>query len=427
MDSRKTAAYIGLLMFFLILSLVLSNYSLALLSLPILSAVFLTSILQPRTPTGLTLQREIDPPFATTRISAQISITVANESEKTVRSIAVIDHLPPQAEIESGTNRIVVNLKPQEKVAFGYRLKPLPRGLYQVGGASAEVSDPLGLFSLKASLGDPSFLYVYPQLSEGQLRITPRRTAGWWGSTPSRKTGTGVEFYGLRDYQPGDELRDINWKATARLGKIVTNEFEAERASDTVLLIDAGRYSGTMSGEKSLLDYEAEAGLSIASFLIRTGNRVGMILHGKFRHWVYPSFGGRQYQKIREQLMLARPGDSQIPLSFLVSQLAPMILTPGSQVILIAHPFSLELSESVASLHSLGYRTSLLLIQPYMSGENASSAASTAARILLLGAMETVAELRQMCPTVTWQGDEALERALKRLSLWARRTMVFPD
>ncbi len=412
-------------MIFLILSLLSRNTSLAVLALPLLTIVFVTSLFPSREALSLSVERKIDPPMLGAITPVRVVLTITNRSKSSIRTLEISDHLSQGLKLFSGSNQTVTNLRAGGKFTLEYHVLPCSRGLYKIGPANVLSSDPLKLFVSTASLGEPNALYVYPEHHPVRIRVTPRKTGTWWGSTPSRRAGAGMEFYGIRDYQPGDELRSINWKATARLGRIVTSEYETERAADTVLLLDAGRLSGSLLGTKSILDYEAEAALAIASFLLSGGNRVGLIIHGRFRHWLYPGFGRTQYLKLRDQLMLTREGDSEIPLKFLASQLAPMILSPGSQIILIAHAFSSGLSEAIISLQSLGYRVTAILAQPYLREEGTITPANLAGRMVLMEAGEATDEVQRLCPTVNWRVDEPLDQTLRRLNLWVTRPDAF--
>ncbi len=371
------------------------------------------------------MNREVNPSILTSPGHVKVRLTVHNLSVSRLTGIEIEDTVPPKVIVASGSNKTVIELAGHAKFVLEYYVTPPSRGLYSIGPANIRFSDPLGMFPSEMTTETLDTITVYPETRSVRMRINPRRTGAWSGSTASRRAGAGMEFYGLRDYHPGDELRSVNWKATGRLSRIVTNEYEAERASDTVVLIDAGRLSGFLIDERSILDYEAEAALSLASFLLNAGNRVGLILHGEFRQWLYPGFGKKQYLKLRDQLMLAREGDSEIPLSFLVSQLAPMILARGCQVVVIAHPFTLNLPEALINLNSLGYQVATILVLPYREQEATETSTSLAGRMLMVEKEEIVSEAQQLCPTVIWQVNESLSHVLRRFDLWVTRPKPF--
>jgi uncharacterized protein (DUF58 family) len=421
----KAPSYIGLVMALLILTILSRDSSLAVLALPLLAIIFLASLIKPRDTPLLSVHRQIEPSTLTSITPVKVKLTISNASKNAVRGLEIEDQLPPSLKVVAGSNRSLMDLKANCSFELHYEIVPPSRGLYTIGPARTQLADPVKLFISEATIGEPDSFQVYPELLPVKVNIHPHKTGAWRGLAPSRRAGVGMEFHGVRDYQPGDEMRNINWKATARLARIVTNEYETERAIDSVLILDAARISGTIIGPKSILDYEADAALSLASFLLNAGNRVGLILHGHFRHWLYPGFGRRQYLKLREQLTLAQEGDSEIPLRFLVSQLAPMILSHGSQIILVGHLFSTGLPEAVTTLQSLDYQVTAVLVQPYRGKDETMTSASLAGRVALLETEESTSTVERLCPTAYWRVDESLDRALRRLNPWILRPEVF--
>jgi uncharacterized protein (DUF58 family) len=91
----------------------------------------------------------------------------------------------------------------------------------------------------------------------------------------------GREFESLREYQPGDEFRNICWTATARRGKHVTKLFQVERSQAVWLVMDAGRLMRARVGELSKLDLAVNAGLSLAQIALYSGDRVGLLVYGR--------------------------------------------------------------------------------------------------------------------------------------------------
>jgi uncharacterized protein (DUF58 family) len=96
-----------------------------------------------------------------------------------------------------------------------------------------------------------------------------------------RQRGVGREFESLREYQPGDEFRNICWTATARRGKHVTKLFQVERSQAVWLVMDAGRLMRARVGELSKLDLAVNAGLSLAQIALYSGDRVGLLVYGR--------------------------------------------------------------------------------------------------------------------------------------------------
>jgi uncharacterized protein (DUF58 family) len=96
-----------------------------------------------------------------------------------------------------------------------------------------------------------------------------------------RQRGVGREFESLREYQPGDEFRNICWTATARRGKHVTKLYQVERSQAVWLVMDAGRLLRARVGELSKLDLAVNAALSLAQIALYSGDRVGVLVYGR--------------------------------------------------------------------------------------------------------------------------------------------------
>ncbi len=120
---------------------------------------------------------------------------------------------------------------------------------------------------------------VYPDLSAveryGALHARNRLIEA--GLRRMRLRGIGSEFESVRDYAPGDAFRAIDWKATARRGKLMVTQREIERSQDVMILLDCGRLMTARVGEQRKLDYAVTVGLSLASIASLASDRVGVV------------------------------------------------------------------------------------------------------------------------------------------------------
>src|SRR5437899_1022835 len=123
-----------------------------------------------------------------------------------------------------------------------------------------------------------------------RARLGPRRTRPWFGQVPSRQIGAGTDFWGVREYVAGDEVRRINWKASARLDRLFTNEYEGERSGDVVIVVDARRESFVGTETDNPIEHGVRAALGIAEHVLASKNRVGLIVQREVIDWVPPAF-----------------------------------------------------------------------------------------------------------------------------------------
>jgi uncharacterized protein (DUF58 family) len=177
-------------------------------------------------------------------------------------------------------------------------LVPLKRGrqlLPAVAGASV---GPLGLARWHHRTGEPTELLVYPDLLTARrlaLRLRQGRAAPD-GRLRRGPLGLGTDFESIREYSPDDDIRQVNWSASARLGRPMSNQYRVEQDRDVVCLLDSGRLMGAPVARGTLLDAALDATTALALAADEFGDRVGAIaFDADVRRSVAPRrLGGRR-------------------------------------------------------------------------------------------------------------------------------------
>src|SRR6266571_4089649 len=161
----------------------------------------------------------------------------------------------------------------------------------------------LDLGAEDAVLPTDARLVVAPTMEDlRRTKLQPRRTHPWFGQVSSRQLGEGTDFWGVREYTAGDEVRRINWKASARLDRLYTNEYEGERSGDVVIVVDARRESFIGTETDNPIEHGVRAALGIAEHVLASKNRVGLIVQREVLDWVPPAFGRKQLYRILDHL-----------------------------------------------------------------------------------------------------------------------------
>lgn len=142
-----------------------------------------------------------------------------------------------------------------------------------------------------------------------------------------------MEFFGCREYRPGDEIRRINWKASARAGQLVVTEYEEERAADVAVVLDVREAAYRAENPLDLLDH-AVRGRRASSRGSSRGNRVGLLLYGAYLDWIYPGYGRRHGERLLRRLAAARPGRSEIFAE--LRRIPTQLLPSGSQIAVVS-------------------------------------------------------------------------------------------
>src|SRR5439155_1077752 len=204
-----------------------------------------------------------------------------------VRTSAVlVDVLPREFEIVQGTNHAVVSLERGGTMPLTYTVRSPVKGDFRIGPVRVRSLDPLALGAEDAVLPTDARLVVAPTMEDlRRTKLQPRRTRPWFGQVSSRQLGEGTDFWGVREYTAGDEVRRINWKASARLDRLYANEYEGERSGDVVIVVDARRESFIGTETDNPIEHGVRAALGIAEHVLASKNRVGLIVQREVLDW----------------------------------------------------------------------------------------------------------------------------------------------
>jgi uncharacterized protein (DUF58 family) len=213
-------------------------------------------------------------------------------------------------------DHVSADLRPDRRVLSGmfdgeglwyveYTVEPPHRGAYRFGPVDLRCWRPGGWLIRQVRIKADEAAAVYPDVLaikryELMLRRGMRIMAGLRRARPP---GATTAFAGLRDYLPGDEVRRINWKATARRDSPVVMEVEAERGQQAIIAIDCGRLMTAPAGLLSKLDHAINAALLLAWVAQSQGDKVGMLTFSDgVRRFVAPQRGPAQVAQLNKVL-----------------------------------------------------------------------------------------------------------------------------
>ncbi len=200
-------------------------------------------------------------------------------------------------------------LAPGEAIRCPYTLRPRRRGTRPIGEAIALLRTPIGLFQRRFAFADGA-LRVVPDTSSLLPReaLDPQRLLAALGVKPVRPRGTGMDFESLREYVPGDDVRHIDWRATARRGRTITRVYRHERDHPLLIAIDTSRLMGTRCGRGNTLDLAIESALALAYTALHHGDRVGLVLFDHaIRSYVPPRRSRRALGPLIEAVSEVQP------------------------------------------------------------------------------------------------------------------------
>jgi uncharacterized protein (DUF58 family) len=186
-----------------------------------------------------------------------------------------------------------VGLEPSEAdEALEGRLIARRRGRHPLARPVARRTGPLGLGRRDHAVLEEAELLVYPDLPAANriVEALRRRRFSAEGLRMRGPLGLGTEFESIRDYQPDDDIRVVNWAATARVGRPMSNQYRVEQDRDVVCVLDSGRLMGAPLGGGTRLDVAVDAVAAIAAVTDELGDRCGLVaFDAAIRHHVRPS------------------------------------------------------------------------------------------------------------------------------------------
>jgi uncharacterized protein (DUF58 family) len=412
-----------------ILGLTTLNGGILALIIPFLVFLGLSLYYGPEDP-QLKIRRTLSADRASHDTPVTVTLSVTNEGSR-LELVHIFDAPPPQLEVRQGETEMVTSLDAGETIEFQYILSG-KRGRYEFGSVRVQAADLLGLFQRQTLIEAPGLFefFIYPKvLRLGRIPIRPRQTKVYAGYIPARVGGSGVEFFNVRTYQPGDALRHINWRANARhRDTFFTNEFQQERVADVGIILDARQRSNVQLENRSLFEHTVEAAAALADSFLNDGNRVALLRYGDFLDWTVPGYGKLQRERILQALDRAQTGDSMV---FDQLQNLPTRLFPSKSQLVLVSPLTSDDVEPLTRLRARGYQ--LLVVSPDPIAFETSmlekgKLIEMAARIAQVERELLFRKLRQAgIQIINWRVDipldEAMVSSVARLQSMARRNI----
>jgi uncharacterized protein (DUF58 family) len=212
------------------------------------------------------------------RAENAIGFSVSSSHGKAVK--LHLKDTPPDLRFNVDESNMAKTIPPNGRQSFSYIAVPMKRGSFLFEGVFCIAEGSLGLFRRRFFKKLPRDFKVYPDmrnLSKFRLMARNRRLQPP-GPNRARLRGAGVEFESLREYVDGDDTRKLNWMASARQGKLMVNQYEAEKNQPVFILVDAGRSMSSSARGRQKLDYSIEAALILADIVNQQGDVCGLLV-----------------------------------------------------------------------------------------------------------------------------------------------------
>ena len=419
--SHRFLALLFLISGLVILAVMTRNGDLLLIAAPLL-AYLGAAILKFPAEARLQARRSFQNSKPFTDQPVEVNVDLENSGPATLH-LYLSDPLSPGMQVLSGSHETRISLPPGESASLRYTFQPR-RGEYSWETLGVIASDPLGLIETHYDVPAPGRVITYPEIKRlKQVHLKPRRMLQTTGPYLSGAGGAGTDFFGVREFRPGDPMSQVHWRLAARHpGSFFTREMEREEIADIGLILDARTVNEISDGREPLFEHAIRATASLARLFLRQGNRVGMLIFGSGITCVYPGSGKGQLRKILRNLSSAAIGSNP---SLNLFNYLPVRMFPGQSTIVVISPVGLRDLGAFKRLRANGYQVLLVSPDPVSYGlerDRSDREYILAARLARLERQVQLSSLRQLgIQVVDWQVEEPLQRAI-HTALRRRRT-----
>jgi uncharacterized protein (DUF58 family) len=213
---------------------------------------------------------------ASLRMPHEVKLTIANRAPRP-REVWVRDDVPDACQAEP--EQFHLQLPPTSRSTVHYRLEASRRGAFRLQTVYLRVTSFLRLWQRDLRYGVDDPLHVYPDMRQMREYALLARTdrLNLVGLRRTRRIGQDNEFERLRDYTLDDNYKHIDWRSTARRGKLTVKDFQANQSQRVIFLVDCGRMMTNTAQGISLLDHAFNAALMLSFVALNKGDSVGLL------------------------------------------------------------------------------------------------------------------------------------------------------
>ena len=313
---------------------------------------------------------------------------------------------------------VLIHLEAGRSLSLTFDVRPQRWGAHSVGPMLVRARDPLGVRVWDAQLGSRATLRSFPREQHLRQLVAPLWTQPFLGAHVARARGSGIEFADIRPFSAGDQVRQVNWRATARRGALYVTDRHPEHASDVVLLLDT--FAEARDGASGTLDLAVRAAASLARAHLARRDRVALVDFGGTLHWLEPAFGTTQLYRIVDALLA-----SDIAFSYAwraVESIPRRVLPSGALVVAITPLLDERSIRLITDLRTRGRDLTVVEVSPIPHTEPGPTAGDEVAHRLWALEREALRmRLQAMGVGVTvWDERSQLEVGLEGVNAFRR-------
>ncbi|MCK5184597.1 MAG: DUF58 domain-containing protein [Candidatus Heimdallarchaeota archaeon] len=260
---------------------------------------------------GITVNRVLDKRKCFAGEYIHVRITIHNKGPNAIDHLEIYDAYPETMDLVLGENYLYTRINANAKAEFSYILRTPVRGLFKVGPTKVIIHDRLGFYEEETIKQDFDEVLVYPSYEDIKKLKTlgaKRQLGKMFGMHKTKLKGTGMEFWGIRDYHPEDAFRYIDWKAFSRTNKLQIREFETEKNIRVMVLLDTSQSMDQGLIRNTKLEFSIRAVVLLSHMAQERKDMIGLAtFNSKVNTFIKPGHGTTQFNRIIEDLAYVAP------------------------------------------------------------------------------------------------------------------------
>lgn len=350
-----------------------------------------------------------------------IPVSVEVSSERAVDRVELVLALPEGVEVADGSRARALRLRAGERREESLEIRCTRWGVFEVRRVDVRARDLLRFVTWEATVRQPHRIRAYPRPLTLHAILSARETQAFAGSEVAAVKGEGIEYADIRDFVPGDRVRAINWRASARRQSLVVNERHPERNTDVVLFVDS--FADVLLGERSVLDDAVRAAAALATRYLERRDRVGLVGLGGILRWLQPGMGASQRYRLVETML-----ETGVEPTYAwrdVSLIPPRVLPPKALVVALTPLVDARFVGALEDLRGRRFDVAVVEVDPVpLLAPPRTEAERVARRLWLLEREAARGRLAALGIGVATWGASDLDTALEEVRTYRRSSRL---
>jgi uncharacterized protein (DUF58 family) len=308
------------------------------------------------------------------RVGDEILETITIDNHSVIPKYAL--EVSEMANIPGHSGGVAISVPWTNSLSWTMRIQTRTRGVYDLGPISVVSRDLFNIFSKQRPFGERHSVTVLPKVLDLPGFEVPAAQLYGDSSTRQRSPNVTPHASSIRDYAPGDALSRVHWNSTARMGKLMSKEFDLGRASEVWILLDLERSVQAGELEESTDEYAVTIAASLTKRHLDSELPVGLVAIGDERYFLPAETGAGQFDRIMQYLALAK-AEGDTPLDETLADYEPLWGHNATLVVITSSPKT-DWIVGVSELMRRGVRTAVIQLDLQSFGGVADAETSSA-------------------------------------------------